>query len=118
MQKLITAAGAALLLIAGNAMADTCPAASSITQSAQGMGFAYSAQGGWAGDNPMGNEGDIKTFKFTSAKVTPTSVICRYEADEKGGASLSIKAKKQVSGDNWNSDNECVNGDIAACTFG
>jgi hypothetical protein len=117
MRTITYTACAALLLLTGNAMAQTCPHPSNITQNAGDNGYTYSAKGGWVGDNPMGNHEDLQSMKFTGAKITDTSVICRYEAEELGGASLSIQARKQPTGDGWNSNRECTKSDVKACAF-
>lgn len=104
------------LLMAGNAIAATCPSASGITQKEEGQGYAYSAEGGWKGDNPMASAEDLKSFKFVGAKVTDRSVICRYEGDNDGGASLALAGVRQVDGNGWK-DGECTAGDVTACAF-
>ncbi|WP_369987270.1 hypothetical protein [Pseudomonas xanthosomatis] len=104
------------LLMAGNAVAATCPSASSITQKEEGQGYAYSAEGGWKGDNPMASVEDLQSFKFVGAKVTDKSVICRYEGDNHGGASLALAGARQADGDGWK-NGECKASDEAACAF-
>jgi hypothetical protein len=104
------------LFMVGNAVAATCPSVSSITQKEDGQGYAYSAKGGWKGDNPMGNEKDKDTFKFTGAKITATSVICRYEGDNDGGTSLTLAGAKQADGDGWK-NGECASSNVEVCTF-
>lgn len=116
MHKHALAITALTLLLTGQAFAATCPSATKITQKPDGQGYSYSAEGGWAGDNPMADEKDLKTFKFVGAKLTDKSVICRYEADGEGGASLSVASVKQADGSAWKGG-ECVASDVGACAF-
>ncbi|QXI36868.1 hypothetical protein [Pseudomonas xantholysinigenes] len=105
------------LFMVGNAVAATCPnPPAEITETKDGQGYAYSAEGGWKGDNPMGNAGDKDTFKFTGAKITTTSVICRYEGDNDGGTSLTLAGAKQADGDGWK-NGECASSNVKVCTF-
>ncbi|PYC17631.1 DUF3757 domain-containing protein [Pseudomonas mosselii] len=104
------------LLMVGNAAAATCPSVSSISQKEDGQGYAYSAAGGWEGDNPVANEEDLSTFAFVGAKVTGSSVICRYEGENEGGTSLTLAATKQTAGDGWK-NGECTASEVGACAF-
>ncbi|MBC3411818.1 DUF3757 domain-containing protein [Pseudomonas sp. SWRI107] len=106
----------ALLLVAGQAVAQSCPEASTVTQKPEGTGFAYMAAGGWTGENPMADEHDLKTFKFTAVKIKEGAVLCDYEADERGGARMQLKASKQPAKGNW-SNNFCKSANPADCTF-
>ena len=98
------------------ATAATCPAPGSITQSAAGTGFNYAAPGGWKGENPMADEGDLKGFKFDSAKVTDSAVVCRYISGDEGFVSLSLQGAKSPDGSGWK-DKACAGGDVSSCAF-
>ena len=104
------------LFMAGNAVAATCPSASSITQKEDGPGYAYSAPGGWEGDNPMASEEDLDSFEFFTAKVTDKSVICRYKGENQSGVSLTLSGARQTAGDGWE-NGECTASVVGACAF-
>lgn len=104
------------LALAAQASAANCPSPSDISQKEEGQGYAYSAMGGWAGENPVANEDDLKSFQFVGAKITEGSVICRYEGEGDGGTSLAMKASKRATGSSWNKG-ECTASVTSACPF-
>lgn len=107
----------AMLMVAGHAAAQSCPAASEITQKPlDGGGYAYQAPGGWSGDNPFADQDDLKSFKFTAVKLKENVVLCDYEADAQGGARMALRESRQPDKGNWN-DGFCKSANPVDCTF-
>ncbi|CAI3807150.1 hypothetical protein GLGCALEP_04513 [Pseudomonas sp. MM221] len=119
MHKLLILSAFTTLAYAGGALADSCPNASDITQKPMGQGFAYTAPGGWSGDNPVADEGDIKSFKFTAVKLNTEVALCDFEGSgPMAGARLALREAKTPDQGDWK-DGFCKSGsnNPQDCTF-
>ncbi|MFK8332392.1 DUF3757 domain-containing protein [Pseudomonas sp. BJa5] len=102
---------------AAPANAGTCPAAASISQAPKGLGFSYSAPGGWEGESPSADEGDLKTFTFANASIKSDAVVCKYKGDNQSSISLTLKKSVMpVGGSSWQGGT-CAGSDPAECAF-
>ncbi|MDG9884770.1 hypothetical protein N7650_18200 [Pseudomonas sp. GD04058] len=114
--RIFFAAAVAVLVMSGQALAETCPVPGDIAQRANATGgFLYAAQGNWRGENPTAVEGDLKSLRFVNAKITDKSVICRYEGGTEAFLSLSRPTTATPAGSAWK-DGACE-GDAASCSF-
>lgn len=105
------------VMSAPSVFAETCPAASSISQTPEGDGFLYKAPGGWEGESPYADEGDLKTFNFANAMIKPNAVVCGYNGDNKSGVRLTLrKAVTAVEKSDWQ-DGTCESSNTAMCAF-
>ncbi|MBA1190404.1 DUF3757 domain-containing protein [Pseudomonas entomophila] len=116
MRTLVLAACFSAFTFAGQANAMTCPEPSQITQAEQADKIVYTAPGNWEGDTPMGQPEALASFRFTGSKMTSTSVICRYEADNDGGTRLALPEPKKAVGAHW-MNMECKSGSVYDCLF-
>ncbi|MFK0089372.1 hypothetical protein ACIQUS_19025 [Pseudomonas sp. NPDC090755] len=105
------------VLSATSVQAQTCPAVSSISQTPKDVGFLYKAPGGWEGESPNADEGDVKTFNFANALIKPNAVVCGYNGDNKSVVELTLEKAVTAAEDFHWQDGTCEGSDPAKCAF-
>lgn len=129
-------------ILCGSAIAATteCPSAKNITQEAlPSGGYSYKAPGPdgheWVGENPEGQQGDLKTFVFTAAAYRAKSsqgntdvVSCDFEGAAQDAFArmtlYSFRDWKAAPGTAWQETSpapdrveSCGSKDQKACAF-